>query len=118
MKIPNGGLAFSDCRGYEDWKDIAVSQTEHGMKVITGNDLAIKAYRSGVPGIPDTLKSLSFIEKDLKQFPNMHGWAYAQWTNDAAADTLTPNVEGPDAGFACHSKVAAKDYIFTAYPKR
>src|SRR6516164_9329453 len=33
--------------------------------------------------IPDTLKSLSFIEKDLKQFPNMHGSAYAQWTNDA-----------------------------------
>jgi len=147
LKIPNGGLAFSDFRGYENWKDIAVSQTEHGTKVITGNDLAIKAYRSGVPGngklfpdgskfakiewtfkkneespyfvnIPDTLKSLSFIEKDLKQFPNMHGWAYAQWTNDAAADTLTPNVEGPDAGFACHSKVAAKDYIFTAYPKR
>jgi hypothetical protein len=50
LKIPNGGLAFSDFRGYENWKDIAVSQTEHGTKVITGNDLAIKAYRSGVPG--------------------------------------------------------------------
>jgi hypothetical protein len=149
LKIPNG-LAFSDFRGYEDWKNVAVSQTEHSIKVIAANDVAITAYRSGVPGngklfpdgamfakiewsfvkngespyfvnIPDTLKSLSFIEKDLKRFPDTHGWAYAQWAYDAATDTLKPSEldsSGAECGFACHTKVAAKDYIFTAYPKR
>ena len=31
VKVPNG-LAFSDFRGYEDWKDVAVSQTETNSK--------------------------------------------------------------------------------------
>lgn len=39
--------------------------------------------------IPDTLKSLSFIEKDSKRFPITHGWAYALWEYDAASDALS-----------------------------
>jgi hypothetical protein len=107
----------------------------------------ISAYREGVPGngklfpegskvvkiewvkkknaespyfveVPDTLKSLSFIEKDSARFPNTHGWAYAQFNYDAATDALTPSVTGAECGYACHTRVAAKDYIFTAYPKR
>jgi Cytochrome P460 len=146
LQVPNG-LAFSDFRGYDTWQPVAVSQTEHGIKVIAANDAMIEAYRSGVPGngklfpegskiakiewtfkknpespyavdIPDTLKSLSFIEKDSKRFPNTHGWAYAQFDYDAASDTLKPSVEGAECGYACHSKVAAQDYTFTAYPKR
>jgi hypothetical protein len=43
-----------------------------------------------------------------------------------ASDTFTPYTladdppEGNDAkcGFACHTIVKAKDYVFTAYPKR
>jgi hypothetical protein len=38
--------------------------------------------------VPDTLKSLSFIEKDSKRFPDTHGWAYAQFDYDAASDTF------------------------------
>jgi hypothetical protein len=33
LKVPNG-LAFSDFRGYDAWQPVAVSQTEHGIKVI------------------------------------------------------------------------------------
>jgi hypothetical protein len=33
LKVPNG-LAFSELRGYETWQDVAVSQTENGLKVI------------------------------------------------------------------------------------
>ena len=50
-----------------------------------------------------------------------HGWAYAQWAYDAATDTFKPSElspSGAECGFACHTTVAAKDYIFTAYPKR
>jgi hypothetical protein len=146
LKVPNG-LAFSEFRGYETWQDVAVSQTETGLKVIAANNAMINAYRQGVPGngkpfpegskivkiewsskknaespyfvmVPDTLKSVSFIEKDTKRFPDTNGWAYAQFLYDAASDTFKP--EGSDAkcGHACHTTVAAKDYIFTAYPKR
>ena len=33
VQAPNG-LAFSDFRGYENWEDIAVSETETGIKVM------------------------------------------------------------------------------------
>ena len=147
LTVPDGGLAFADFKGYDSWKPVAVSQTEHGIKIIAANDLMWDAYRRGVPGngelfpegskiakiewtfkrntespyfvnIPDTLKSLSFIEKDSKRFPNTHGWAYAQFEYEAASDTLKPSVKGSECGYSCHSKVAAQDYTYTAYPKR
>ena len=48
LKVPNG-LAFSEFRGYENWQDVAVSQTENGIKVILGNPAMIDAYRDGIP---------------------------------------------------------------------
>ena len=37
----------------------------------------------------------------------------------AASDRFAPNKTGTiNCGFACHTRVAAKDYIFTAYGKR
>ncbi len=147
VQVPNG-LAFSEFRGYEDWQDVAVSQLENGdLKVILANPVMIDAYRAGVPGngkrypdgskivkihwsskrnaeapffvkVPDTLKSVQFIEKDSKRFPDTNGWAYANFFYDAASDTFAPIGNGAKCGYACHTRVAAKDYIFTAYPKR
>jgi hypothetical protein len=149
LTIPDG-LAWSEFRGYEDWRDVAVSQTETSLKVIAANDVMINAYRDGVPGngklfpdgskvtkiewsfkrntvspyfvnVPATLKTVAFIEKDTRRFPNTHGWAYAQWAYDAATDTFKPSElspSGAECGYACHTTVSAQDYIFTAYPKR
>ena len=146
VKVPNG-LAFSEFRGYETWQNVAVSQTENGLKVIAANDAMIDAYRQGVPGngkpfpegskivkiewsskknaespyfvmVPDTLKSVSFIEKDTQKFPNTNGWAYAQFLYDAASDSFAPHGSDAKCGYACHTTVAEKDYIFTAYPQR
>src|SRR5262252_491472 len=149
LQVPNG-LALADFKGYENWEDVAVSQTETGIKAIVANPVMMEAFRSGLPSdgklfpdgskiakiewsfkrntvspyfvnVPDTLKTLAFIEKDTKRFPNTHGWAYAQWAYDPATDTLKPSEldpSGAECGFACHSKVSAQDYIFTAYPKR
>ena len=146
VKVPNG-LAFSEFRGYDTWQDVAVSQTETSLKVISANDVMMKAYRQGLPAdgkkfpegsrivkiewsakkntespypvmVPDTLKTVSFIEKDSKRFPDTHGWAYANFIYDAASDSFTPEGTEPNCGFACHTAVAAKDYIFTEYPKR
>ena len=142
-----GKLAFSDFRGYENWKNVAVSQTEKQLKVIVANDVMMKAYRQGLPAdgkifpegskivkiewsfkknpvspyfvqVPDTLAAVDVIEKDSKQFPNTHGWAYANFIYDAASDTFAPEGTEPNCGYACHTTVAAKDYIFTQYPRR
>jgi hypothetical protein len=142
-----GKLSFSDFKGYEDWRDVAVSQTETQLKVIVANDVMMKAYRLGLPAdgkffpegskivkiewtfkknpvapysvnVPDSLKAVAVIEKDTKRFPDTHGWAYGNFNYDAASDTFTPEGNDAKCGFACHTTVAAKDYIFTAYPKR
>src|SRR5271165_289567 len=71
--------------------------------------------------IPDTQKDVDFIVKDTKRFPDTHGWAYAEFAYDAASDRFKPSglsSSGARCGYACHTTVAAKDYIFTAYPKR
>lgn len=146
VQVPNG-LAFSEFRGYENWQYVAVSQTETSLKVIAANPAMMEAYRDGVPGngkkfpdgskivkiewaakrnaespyfvmVPENLKSVSFIEKDSKRFPDTSGWAYAQFPYDAGSDTFAPMGNDAKCGYACHTTVAAKDYIFTAYPKR
>lgn len=69
--------------------------------------------------IPDNLQDVFLIEKDSKKFPATKGWAYAAFDYDTASDTFKPDPTGVvSCGFACHSSVAAKDYIFTAYGKR
>ena len=142
-----GELAFSDFKGYEDWKVVAVSQTETALKVILANDVMMDAYRQGLPAdgklfpegskivkiewtfkkntvspyfvqVPDALHAVDTIEKDSKRFPDTHGWAYGEFDYDAASDTFTPLGNDAKCGYACHTTVAAKDYIFTAYPKR
>jgi hypothetical protein len=55
--------------------------------------------------VPDTLKTVAFIEKDTKRFPDTHGWAYAQWAYDAETDTFKPseiNPSGTECGFSRH----------------
>jgi hypothetical protein len=147
LQVPNG-LAFSEFKGYENWQVVAVSQTEELLKVMVANPTMIDAYRAGVPGngkpfpdgskiakiewkpkksteapfsvrIPDTLQDVFLIEKDGKRFPDTKGWAYAVFDYVPASDTFTPNATGTvNCGFACHTRVAEKDYIFTAYGKR
>ncbi|MGH6848071.1 MAG: cytochrome P460 family protein [Methylocella sp.] len=72
--------------------------------------------------VPDTLKSVSFIEKDSKRFPDTSGWGYAQFLYDAASDTFTPNGSDSSSGnqvcYACHTRVEAKDYVFASCPRR
>ena len=146
LQVPNG-LAFADFKGYEEWQVVAVSQTDKLLKVEVANPVMMEAYRTGVPGngkafpdgskiakiewkpkksteapfavnIPDTLQDVFFIEKDTKRFPKTKGWAYAQFNYDPASGKFTPDGSGSTCGFACHTIVATKDYIFTAYGPR
>jgi hypothetical protein len=146
LKVPDG-LALSEFKGYEAWEDVAASQTDTSLKVIAANPTMMAAYKNGLPAngktfpegskvvkiewlrkpnpaspyavqVPGDLKSLAFILKDSKRFPKTHGWAYAVFDYDVASKTLKPRGTGAECGYECHTKVAAQDYIYTAYPVR
>ena len=145
VKVP-GGLAFSEFKGYESWQTISISQNERAMAVIVGNPAMIAAYEAGFPGngkpfpdgakmakvhwipkksenpgnplVPATQHDVDFMVKDSKRFADGGGWGYAMFVYDAASDTFTPLGTGANCGTACHTIVKAKDYVFTAYPKR
>jgi hypothetical protein len=98
-----------------------------GAKLAKIHWKAIKnAAEPGDPTVPGTLDDVDFMMKDSKRFANSGGWGYAVFEYDAATDTFRPGnltdkpPQAHDAkcGFACHTLVTAKDYVFTAYPKR
>jgi cytochrome P460 len=76
--------------------------------------------------VPGTLHDIDFMVKDSRRFADSGGWGYAVFDYDAASDTFKPGTlddkppQGNDAkcGFACHTIVKTKDYVFTEYPKR
>ena len=73
---------------------------------------------AGPPTVAGTLHDVDFMVRDSKRFPDTGGWGYAEFEYDAASDTFTPFETGADCGYACHTIVEAKDYVFTAYPLR
>ncbi len=147
LKSPSG-IAFSDFRGYEDWAVISSARTDERLKVIVGNPTMIKAFKAGIPGngqpfpdgskvaklqwtpkksteapfvvdVPDVFKEAFVMEKDSQRFPRSGGWGFAVFNYDAASDKFTPDAKSPsDCGYACHTPVKAKDYIFHPYQKR
>ena len=147
LKSPSG-IAFSDFRGYEDWSVVSSARTEEILKVIVANPKMIKAYKSGIPGngqpfpegsmiaklqwklkksteapfaveVPDVFSQVFLMEKDSKRFSKSGGWGYAVFNYEAASDKFTPDPKSlSDCGFACHTPVKAKDYIFHPYQKR
>jgi Cytochrome P460 len=146
--VSPGGIAFSDFMGYEDWAVVSSAHTDERLKVIVGNPTMIKAFKAGIPlngqpfpdgskvvklqwtpkksteapfvvDVPDVFKEAFVMEKDSKRFPKSGGWGYAVFNYDAASDKFTPDPKSPsDCGYACHTPVKAKDYIFHPYQKR
>ncbi len=118
------------------------------LKVIVANPTMIKAYKAGVPGngqpfpdgsmivklqwkpkksteapfavdVPDVFSQAFVMEKDSKRFSKSGGWGYAVFNYDAASDKFTPDPKSlSDSGYAYHTPVKAKDYIFHPYQKR
>jgi len=76
--------------------------------------------------VPGSLLNVDFMVKDNKRFADSGGWGYAVFDYDAASDTFKPGTsagtppQGNDAkcGFACHTMVKARDYVFTDYGHR
>jgi hypothetical protein len=142
------GIAFSDFRGYEDWAVVSSARTEQILKVIVANPTMIKAFKAGVPGngqpfpdgsmivklqwtqkksteapfdvdVPDTFSQAFVMEKDSKRFAASGGWGYAVFNYDAPSNKFAADPKSfSNCGYACHTPVKAKDYIFHPYQKR
>lgn len=76
--------------------------------------------------VPGNLLNVDFMVKDSTRFADSGGWGYAVFDYDAATDAFKPGTkegtppQGNDAkcGYACHTRVKARDYVFTEYGKR
>jgi hypothetical protein len=76
--------------------------------------------------VPGTLHDVDFMVKDSKRFKDSGGWGWGAFEYDAASGTFKPATtadvppQGHDAkcGFACHTTVKTRDYVFTDYGKR
>ena len=142
------GIAFSDFRGYEDWAVVSSARTDQILKVIVANPTMIKAFKAGFPGNgrpfpdgsmivklqwtqkksteapfdvdePDAFSQAFVMEKDSKRFAASGGWGYAVFNYDPPSDKFSADAKSPsNCGYACHTPVKAKDYIFHRYEKR
>lgn len=80
----------------------------------------------GQPTVPGTQHDVDFMVKDSKRFADSGGWGWAEFEYDASSKTFTPAgmdakpPQGHDAkcGFACHTLVKDRDYVFTEYGTR
>jgi hypothetical protein len=78
---------------------------------------------ASVPGIQH---DVDFMVKDSKRFADSGGWGWAVFKYDAASNSFRPGTmedmppQAHDAkcGFACHTKVKGRDYVFTDYAPR
>jgi len=76
--------------------------------------------------VPGAQHDVDFMVKDSKRFADSGGWGWAVFEYDAASGTFRPGTSADkppqenDAkcGFACHTIVKARDYVFTGYAKR
>lgn len=133
---PNG-IAIPE--GYKDWKVIGSShrQDNNTLRVILGNDAAIKAARAGetrpwpdgsILGklvwkdashpdwekatVPGAFVHAEFMIKDSNRYKETGGWGFARWKG------LDQKPYGKDASFvqecfSCHTPVKDNDYVFT-----
>jgi Cytochrome P460 len=76
--------------------------------------------------IPGAQQDVDFMVKDSKRFADSGGWGYAVFNYDAASNTFAPGTldnqppQDNDAkcGFACHTIVEKRDYVFTDFSTR
>ena len=76
--------------------------------------------------VPSTQHDMDFMVKDSKRFADSGGWGWAVFEYDAASDMFRPGTQAdkpPQAndakcGFACHTIVKTRDYVFTDYGHR
>ena len=80
----------------------------------------------GQPTVPGTLHDVDFMAKDSHRFADSGGWGWAAFEYNAASASFRPadltdkppQEHDAKCGFACHTLVRNRDYVFTEYGKR
>jgi hypothetical protein len=129
--------------GFRDWKVISVAHeagNNNDLRVILGNEAAVRAYREGKVPFPDGAiiarlawsyvaseennkvfgREQSFIAgppinvqfsvKDSKKYASTGGWGFAQFKDGLPASEAIHNT-----CFACHVPAKDRDFVFTRY---
>ena len=131
---PSHGVGYPD--GWQNWATIAVShRTDNNtMRVILGNDVAVKAARSGntnpwpdetilgkvvwkdtqlenwkAATAPGKFVHAEFMFKDSKKYNESYGWGWARWVGLEQ----NPFDKGMRVCTDCHTPVKNRDWVFT-----
>jgi hypothetical protein len=129
--------------GYRGWGVISVAHeagNNNDLRVVLGNDIAIKAYRAGSLPFPDGAmlarlawsyvpseennkvfgRAQSFVAgapinvqlsvKNSKTWASTGGWGFAQFKNGQPADAAVIKTCAP-----CHAPAKANDFVYTRY---
>ncbi|WP_394846322.1 heme-binding domain-containing protein [Pendulispora brunnea] len=122
---------------YKDWAPISMTDRpdQGAMKVITGNDVAVKAVRNhqtnpwpdgavlakmqfeavtDAHGTTRTgeFKQVAFMIKDAKKYASTQGWGYARWKGTS----LEPGDKDPSFTMDCvncHAPMHDYDFVFS-----
>ena len=138
---PSHGIEYP--AGWRDWTAIAVAhRTDNDtVRLIVGNDVAVKAARAGQTNpwpdgavlgkvvwkaasldawpeakVPGDLVHAEFMFKDSKKFAQTYGWGWGRWLGMEQK----PFDKGPEVCTSCHTPVQDRDWVFThpaVFPK-
>lgn len=124
-------------KGYRNWQIVAPSQRDDKdeIRVILGNSIAMKAYRSKQLPFPDgsilaklawkrakstefpqtfvpgAAQRIEFMVKDSKKYASTGGWGFGRFVDGKPADA-----EAHATCFPCHqANVKDNDFVFTRY---
>jgi hypothetical protein len=97
-----------------------------GAKMAKIHWSASKKSYPGEPLVAGALHDVDFMVKDKQRFADSGGWGYGAFEFDEKTNTFRPGntsdspPQGNDAkcGFACHTIVKNRDYVFTEFAKR
>jgi hypothetical protein len=110
-RLPEAALAFQTTG--QVTHEVATGPLQERTPEHTIKFAVIGLDHNHINGITDTIRRSG-------------GWGYAVFDYEAASDTFTPGTlagkppQGNDAkcGFACHTRVKTRDYVFTDYGHR
>jgi hypothetical protein len=124
-------------KGYRNWQVVAPSQRDDKdeIRVILGNDIAMKAYRAKTLPFPDGAilaklawkreksaefpntfvpgepQRVEFMVKNAKKYAATGGWGFGRFVNGKPADEMQHGTCWP-----CHeANVKGHDWVFTRY---
>ena len=138
---PSNGIEYP--AGWQDWAAIGVAhRTDNDtVRLIVGNDVAVKAARAGqinlwpdgavlgkvvwkaVPldawaeaNVPGELVHAEFMFKDSKKYASTYGWGWGRWLGMEQK----PFDKGAESCISCHTPVQDRDWVYThpaVFPK-